>query len=66
MIPLDEVIGSRPRIDLLHLDIQGGEANLVRDCIRSLEAKVTDLVIGTHSRTIEGRLFAELCASRTR
>lgn len=62
MLPLAEVIGSRT-LDLLHIDIQGGEADLVRDCLPVLDAHVAYLVIGTHSRPIEGRLFADLLAA---
>lgn len=62
IMPLADVIGSRPRVDLLHMDIQGGEADLVRDCRELLAAKVAYLVIGTHSREIEGALFATLLA----
>ena len=28
MVPLAEAIGDHPRVDLLHVDIQGGEADL--------------------------------------
>lgn len=59
MLPLAEVIGGRT-LDLLHIDIQGGEADLVSDCLPVLDAHVAYLVIGTHSRPIEGRLFADL------
>lgn len=60
IVPLSDVIGDRPRIDLLHMDIQGGEADLVRDCLDLLGEKVAYLVIGTHSRPVEGRLFETL------
>jgi hypothetical protein len=60
MIPLDEVISDRGHLDLLHIDIQGGEADLVEATLSVLGAKVAYLVIGTHSREIEGRLFAAL------
>lgn len=59
MIALADVIGSRI-LDLLHIDIQGGEADLVRNCLPLLTEQVAYLVIGTHSRSIEGRLFADL------
>ena len=57
IFPLADVIGDRPRIDLLHVDIQGGEAELVRECLELLGRKVAYTVIGTHSRPIEGQLF---------
>lgn len=60
IIPLADVIGGRSRIDLVHIDIQGGEADLVRDCLALLSEEVAYLVIGTHSRQIEGRLFDDL------
>ena len=44
----------------LHLDIQGGEADLVESCGPLLDAHAPTLVIGTHSREIEGRLFRGL------
>ncbi|UEM03795.1 hypothetical protein JL101_028270 [Skermanella rosea] len=60
MIPLNEVIGDRERLDLLHVDIQGGEADLVDSCIGTLSRRVAYMVIGTHSRQIEGRLMDSL------
>jgi hypothetical protein len=60
MIPLAELAASKPRIDLLHVDIQGGEADLIASSRSFLSAKVAYLVIGTHSRQIEGELFETL------
>ncbi|MCI0556054.1 MAG: class I SAM-dependent methyltransferase, partial [Anaerolineae bacterium] len=57
MIPLAEVLGNHSRVDLLHIDIQGGEADLVSACLALLSETVAYIVIGTHSRQIEGRLF---------
>jgi FkbM family methyltransferase len=57
VIALDDIIGNERRIGLLHMDIQGGEADLVRDCIETLNSKVAYMVIGTHSREIEGQLM---------
>jgi hypothetical protein len=60
MIPLAELAAPKSRIDLLHIDIQGGEADLIASSIALLSAKVAYLVIGTHSRQIEGKLFETL------
>ncbi len=60
MAPLAEVAAQHARIDLLHIDIQGGEADLVAACMPLLGQKVAYLLIGTHSRAIEGRLFDAL------
>ncbi len=60
MIPLDAVIGAHARLDLLHVDIQGGEADLIAGSLPVLRERVAYLVIGTHSRPIEGRIMDTL------
>ena len=60
MIPLETLIGAHARIDLLHIDIQGGEADLIADCLELLAAKVAYILVGTHSRQIEGRIAGML------
>ena len=57
MIGLEEIAAPHERIDLLHIDIQGSEADLVQACLPAMSAKVANVLIGTHSRQIEGRLF---------
>lgn len=59
-IPMEAIAAGQKRIDLLHIDIQGGEADLVANCQPILRERVAYLVIGTHSRPIEGRLFDTL------
>jgi FkbM family methyltransferase len=60
MIALEDVVREHRRIDLLHVDIQGGEADLIQSSAALLREKFAYLVIGTHSRQIEGRLFDTL------
>lgn len=60
MVPLSEVVRDHDRIDLLHIDIQGGETGFVSDCLDVMNEKVAYVVIGTHSRQIEGELFDTL------
>ena len=57
MVALAEVAAPYSRIDFLHVDIQGGEGDLVESCLPILREKVAYLFVGTHSRQIEGRLF---------
>ena len=57
MVPLSALVPPEGLIDLLHIDIQGGEADFIADCIDVLDRHVAYTVIGTHSRQIEGRLF---------
>ena len=64
VIALDQLVKpDHHRIDLLHLDIQGGEADLVRSCRSLLDEIVAYVVVGTHSREIEGRLFSDFLAA---
>jgi hypothetical protein len=63
MVPLSTLAAPHPRIDLLHIDIQGGEANLVEGCLPLLQEKFAYLLIGTHSKQIEGRLYDMLIAA---
>ncbi|MGY4830592.1 class I SAM-dependent methyltransferase [Sphaerotilaceae bacterium SBD11-9] len=60
MVSLSEAIGDRSKIDLLHMDIQGGEADLVQQTVPLLSERVAYIVIGTHSRALEGRLMDTL------
>ena len=63
MIGLDVLLTQHDRVDLLHIDIQGGEADLVHESLPLLNEKVAYMLIGTHSREIDGRLFHDLRAS---
>lgn len=62
-VPLAELFKESDRIDLLHIDIQGAEADLIADSIETLNEKVVYLVVGTHSRQIEGRIFDTLLSA---
>ncbi len=56
-LTLPDVAGDG-RIDLLHIDIQGAEADYVAGSYDAISAQVKRVLIGTHSRAIEGRLSA--------
>ena len=60
MVPLETLVGTHRRIDLLHIDIQGGEADLIADCLALLRERVAYILVGTHSRQIEGRIIGLL------
>lgn len=55
-VPLSDLADGR-RLDLLHVDIQGGEAALLRDSLATLDALVAYVVVGTHGRSIEGQII---------
>lgn len=63
MLSLSEIMTDHPRVDLLHIDIQGGEADLVEASLALLGEKVAYILVGTHSRPIEGRLIVALRAA---
>jgi len=63
MIALAEIVAGERRIDLVHIDIQGGEVGVVEACLDVLNEKVAYVLIGTHSRQIEGRLFDLMIAA---
>jgi FkbM family methyltransferase len=46
--------------DLLNIDIQGAELDLITSCSKLIREKVRVLVVGTHSRHIEGCLIEAL------
>ena len=50
------------RVDLVHIDIQGSEADVVAAARPCLKAKVRRMVIGTHGRAVEQRLLEDLSA----
>lgn len=55
-------LGAGGVIDLLHIDIQGGEAAYVTGNAEAMSRLVRRVLIGTHSREIEGALFAHFRA----
>jgi len=61
-ISIAEIINENglEKIDLLHVDIQGEEFDFISKNIQDISEKVSYIVIGTHSRQIEGKLFALL------
>jgi hypothetical protein len=61
---LEQVVAPHRRIDLLHIDIQGGEADFIAGCLPVMNSKVGYLVVGTHSRQIEGRIVDTLLGEK--
>ena len=62
-ISLQTASKDHAKIDLLHIDIQGGEADLIKESLELIDAKVGYIVVGTHSREIEGQIFETLRAA---
>lgn len=56
-IPINELLSKYKTVDLLHIDIQGSEFGVINSGMGELDKKVRVMVIGTHSRKIEGDLI---------
>jgi FkbM family methyltransferase len=56
MVSVKKLVGDCARVDLMHIDIQGGEADLIEGALSSLSEKVAYIVVGTHARRIESRI----------
>ena len=57
LIPVLDLIAREPVWDLVHIDVQGDEVEICRCSIDELSARVRRIVVGTHSRKIEGDLL---------
>jgi FkbM family methyltransferase len=53
-----DLLQKEPEWDLVHIDIQGGEGEVCRAGIEMLNERVRRVVIGTHSRTLDGELMS--------
>jgi FkbM family methyltransferase len=59
---LKTLLAGQPRVDLLHIDIQGHEYEVIDSSCALLTRQVRRMVIGTHGRVIEERLMQRLSA----
>jgi FkbM family methyltransferase len=57
LISMRDLVTREPLWDLIHIDIQGDEVDICRSCIDELSARVRRIVVGTHSRKIDGDLL---------
>lgn len=57
VVPIAGLLEREPVWDLVHIDVQGGELDLCRAAADLLNQRVRWLVIGTHSRKIDGDLL---------
>jgi len=57
VVAMRDLVLREPFWDLIHIDIQGDEVAVCRSCIEELNARARWLIIGTHSRKIDGDLL---------
>jgi len=60
---LSTLLSEDDRVDLVHIDIQGHEAEVVAGSIDAVTSKVKRMIVGTHSRALETQV-ADLLAPR--
>ncbi|RAH97637.1 FkbM family methyltransferase [Acuticoccus sediminis] len=63
MIAFDALAAEHGRFDLVHIDIQGGERDLVAAGIEALTRTAAYVVVGTHGRDIEGEVMRTFAAA---
>lgn len=63
MFDIKELLGKRDFWNLVHIDIQGWEAEVMVDALADFEARAHRVMIGTHSRKIEAQLLDLLHAA---
>ena len=51
---LEEIFADEPRFDAVHFDVQGAELEILESGIDLVDQRCAHLIIGTHSREIEG------------
>ncbi|MEA3142652.1 MAG: hypothetical protein QOK23_4821 [Gammaproteobacteria bacterium] len=56
-ISLATLANDHPPFDLIHCDIQGAEGDVLPAAAEVLNSRVRRIVVGTHSRQIEGKLL---------
>jgi FkbM family methyltransferase len=56
VIPAREILELEDRWDLVHVDVQGWERLICEDALTQLNERVAYLVVGTHSRKLDGDL----------
>ena len=66
---VDQLLKDRsyPRLDILHSDIQGFEAEMLEGCVESFRRRLIDYVfVSTHSETLHHQVVAALTDARMR
>jgi len=57
VVSFESLLSTLPFWDLVHIDVQGGEHELCQACLQLLTDRVRYLVVGTHSRKLDGDMI---------
>lgn len=60
VLPMRQLVEMEPEWNLIHIDVQGHEFEIIRSSLDLLNARVRWMVVGTHSRKIEGDILETL------
>ena len=63
IVPLAGLLEHEPVWDLVHIDVQGWEAKLCAGAVAALTERVRWLIVGTHSRVLDGQVIEILHAA---
>ena len=63
IVPMADLIEAEPLWDMVHIDVQGHEVEICSSCIDSLNERVQWLIVGTHSRKLDGDMLALMYAA---
>jgi FkbM family methyltransferase len=58
VLAINDLLAREPRWDLVHIDVQGWEADICQAGMQELGKRVRRVIIGTHSRKLDGDLMA--------
>ena len=57
ILAMSDLVEAEPRWDMVHIDVQGHEVEICRSCIEELNRRVHWLIVGTHSRKLDGDMI---------
>jgi hypothetical protein len=60
---LSKLVLDLPIVDFIHVDIQGSELEVIEPALFTLNRRVRRLIVGTHGRELDGKMFALMSKS---
>jgi FkbM family methyltransferase len=57
IVSMADLIDAEPRWNMVHIDVQGHEVEICSSCIEKLNDRVQWLIVGTHSRKLDGDML---------
>lgn len=58
VVAMRDLIAREPEWNLVHIDVQGHEVDIVGSCLEDISQRVHWIVVGTHSRKLDGDFMA--------